>query len=354
MGKLKGKAQTVLGLVDGDELGFTLPHEHLFIDTMSWFVEPSESDDKEMAHQPISLENLSWVRSHKTSSLENLHLSDEETAIREARRFQEAGGSRIVEVTPNSAGRNPSGLVNVAQATGLNIIMGTAYYIEPSFKPGMRMDAKTAEDIAAEFVSDITTGVDNTGICAGLIGEVGCSWPLTKNERKVLNGAAIAQHQTDATISVHFQGGDENSPFEIVKILTDAAADPSRIILCHMTSQLPVSARSTRARLAEMGCYLEFDLFGTDGIYPLEISPYQGTNDFIRITEIIDLIADGYLNNILISQDVCFKIHLSSYGGMGYTHILKTIIPLMQKRGLTKEQIHTITVANPKRAFTFV
>ncbi len=354
MGKLKGKAQTVLGLVDGDELGFTLPHEHLFIDMMSWFVEPADPEDKEMACQPITLENLSWVRSHKTSSLDNMHITDKETAIREAMLFKKAGGQTIVDVTPNSAGRNPSGLVNVAKATGLNVIMGTAYYIEKSFKPEMRLDSKTEEDIAAEFVREITTGVDGTGICAGLVGEIGCSWPLTKNERKVLRSAAIAQQQTGAVISVHFQGGDENSPFEIVKMLTDAGADPSRIILCHMTCEFPVSARSARARLAEMGCYLEFDLFGVDGIYPLEVTPFQGANDFIRISEIIDLITDGYLNNILISQDVCFKIHLSSYGGMGYTHILKTIIPLMRKRGLTEEQKHTITIENPKRAFTFV
>ena len=132
------------------------------------------------------------------------------------------------------------------------------------------------------------------------------------------------------------------------------ATNPHRIILCHMTSELPVSARSARARLAEMGCYLEFDLFGIDGIYPLEMTPFQGADDFIRISEIIDLIADGYLNNVLISQDICFKIHLSAYGGQGYTHILKTIIPLMRKRGMTEEQIETITRANPRRAFTFV
>ena len=43
-----------------------------------------------------------------------------------------------------------------------------------------------------------------------------------------------------------------------------------------------------------------------------------------------------------------------SYGGGGYTHIQKIIIPLMRRRGLTEEQIHTITVENPKRALTFV
>jgi len=352
MSERKGKVQTVLGLVDGAELGFTLPHEHLFIDTMSWFTEPDDAEGKALSRQPITLDNLSWVRSHKSCSRDNLHLTDEATAIREAMLFKKAGGKTMVDVTPNSAGRNPAGLVNVARATGLNIIMGTAYYIEPSFKPEMGMDARTAEDIAAEFVTDITSGV--SGIRAGLIGEIGCSWPMTDNEKKVLRAAAIAQQQTGVVISVHFQGGEEDSPFQIVHMLTDAGADPHRIILCHMTCELPVSARAARARLAEMGCYLEFDLFGIDGIYPLEVTPFQGANDFIRVSEIIDLIADGYLDNILISQDVCFKIHLSAYGGHGYTHILQKIIPAMLKRGITEAQINAITIVNPRLAYSFV
>ena len=126
----------------------------------------------------------------------------------------------------------------------------------------------------------------------------------------MLVAAAIAQQQTGAVISVHFQGGDENSPFEIVKVLTSAGADPGRVIMGHMTLVLPVSARSARARLAEMGCYLEFDQFGTDGFYPLPVTPFQEANDFNCISEIIDLAADGYLNNILVSHDVWIKILL--------------------------------------------
>jgi len=32
---VKGKVQTVLGLVDSDKLGFTLPHEHIISDMSS-------------------------------------------------------------------------------------------------------------------------------------------------------------------------------------------------------------------------------------------------------------------------------------------------------------------------------
>ena len=157
---LKGKVQTVLGLIEADDLGIVLPHEHLFTDAGTWFIEPSEPDDKELAYQPISLENLGWVRSHRTSNLDNLHQADEETAISEVMRFKKAGGSTIIDLTARH-NANPLGLVYVARDTGLNVIMGTAYYVESSYLPEMRMDFRTDEDIAEEFIRDITVGMSS-------------------------------------------------------------------------------------------------------------------------------------------------------------------------------------------------
>ena len=68
---IKGKAQTVLGLVDGDELGITLPHEHLFIDQRTYLREPSDPEGKRLAHEKITLKNLSYARYHKFNSEEN-------------------------------------------------------------------------------------------------------------------------------------------------------------------------------------------------------------------------------------------------------------------------------------------
>ena len=349
-----GKVQTVLGPIDGDELGFTLTHEHILCD-FSFRVDfalPSDPEEKELPYQPVRLENLGWIRSHRFSNVDNLRLDNEETATYEIRCFKKAGGNTITEVTPNHIGRSPSGLARVAQATGVNIIMGTSYYIAESHRPEMKMNSKTEEGIAQEFIKDVTTGVDDTGIRAGIIGEIACTWPLQENERKALRGAALAQKETGAAISTH-PGVNQDSPFGIVEVLKDAGADLSRVIMCHITSAFPISARGARRKLAEMGCYLEYDLFGTDGHLP-KFSPYDVATDSMRISQIIELIEDGYLNQILISQDVFYKISLSRYGGFGYDYILKTIIPMMRSKGMTDEQIHTITVENPKRLLTFV
>lgn len=347
--KKRGKAQTVLGLLDGNKLGFTLPHEHLSCDIRAIFMVPSDPSEREKAYQPVTPENLGWVRSHRFSNLDNLHIDDEETAVYEAICLKEAGANTITDVTPINIGRNPSGLVHIAQASGINVIMGTSYYTEQSYHPQMHLDSRTEDNIADEFIRDITTGVN--GICAGIIGEIGCSWPLTKNEQKVLRAAAMAQQETGAAISIHV-GPNVGSPFGIAGVLKDAGADLSRVIMGHITRAIPITAGGTRRKLAETGCYLEYDMFGQEEALP-KLTPYHMATDIMRINQIIKLITEGCLNQILISHDVCQKIYLSRYGGSGYTYILKTIIPIMRSKGISEEQIYTITVENPKRVLTF-
>lgn len=353
---VRGKAQTVLGLIDGSELGITLPHEHFFIDMSCYMVEPTDPEEKKLAHQKITLENLWYARSHNFSSEDNLLLDDEALAIREAMYFKEAGGNTIVDLTCINNGRNPTRLVKVAKATGLNVIMGTAYYVARSYTPEMQMDSRTEEDIAEEFIRDITVGVGDAGIKAGIIGEIGISIPMREGERKVLRAAGIAQQETGTVINIH-PGGCQDSPFECVKILEEVGADLSRVVFSHMSRTFPISARGARDRLAGKGCYLEYDNFGFDGIYPqqtAEMCPYDKANDAIRLTLIKELIEDGFLDRVLVSQDLAWKVVLRAYGGQGYAHILKTVLPQMRAKGMTEEQLTTILLDNPKRILTFV
>ena len=64
--------------------------------------------------------------------------------------------------------------------------MGASYYVNTHHPPGM--DDLTEDDIVDLIVGDITEGADGTGIRSGIIGEVGCAWPLADNERKSAEG----------------------------------------------------------------------------------------------------------------------------------------------------------------------
>jgi len=347
--ELAGKVQTVLGLVDAGLLGVTLPHEHLLTDLTVYFTEPTEATEKRMAYQPITLENLAWIRTHCLNHLDDLQLLDEELAIKEALYYKQAGGNTIVELSNIGLGRDPLGLARIARATGLNVIMGAGYYIGASHPPAS-VD-KTENELAEDIIRDIIEGVENTGVRAGIIGEIGCSLPLEECERKVLRASAKAQRQTGAAVNIHPSRSDE-LVLEIVSILDEAGGDLSRTVISHVDAW-GFSADTCR-ELLEAGCYLEFDTFGYEGIFPpLEGRVFDLPSDTGRINQIIQLIANGYVNQILIASDHCYKHLLVTYGGYGYAHILRNVVPVMRAQGVSDEQIHTILVENSRRMLQF-
>ena len=68
------------------------------------------------------------------------------------------------------------------------------------------------------------------------------------------------------------------------------------------------------------------------------------TGDTDLVKKLIDL---GYLNQLLLTCDLCLKNLLHSYGGWGYDHVLTNIVPMMEDEGVTDEQIKTMLVDNP-------
>ena len=348
--ELIGKAQTVLGAIDGEKLGITSCHEHILWDLSAIFREPDSARDKELAHQKVEMANLYWVRANPHSNVDNLLQTDEQLAIYEMLPFKNAGGRTIVELTQNGMSRNPIGLARVARATGLNIIMGSGYYIDRSHPQDM--DSKTEEDIAQEIVKDITVGAGDTGVRSGIIGEIGCSVPLTNNERKVLRASAIAQRQTGAPMNVHPSMSDE-LVMENIKILKDAGADLSRVAISHVDGF--EYSPATRRKILEAGCYVSYDGFGQLVYHFLVMGRVlNGHNDIQRIDEIIRMIKEGYINQVQIAQDFCFKSCLAAYGGYGYAHILSNLLPFMRAKGITEENIHTLLVKNARRFLEFV
>lgn len=348
-----GKAQTVLGPVDSGELGVTLPHEHLTIDHVKAnFHEPPNPEDKAMADKPVTPDILHWLRYYRTENKDNLRLPDEKVITNELLHFKKAGGNTVVEVTSKGANRDPESLVNISKATGLNVIMGAGYYLGTSHP--VDMDSRTVEQIADEIIGDITTGTENTSVKAGIIGEIGCTWPMQPNEKKSLIAAAHAQKATGAPLNIH-PGRIGKALFEIVEILENEGADLSRTVMSHV--DIRIRNHEDRCKLADIGCYLEYDTFGWEGPPPATLDWGPDTSvpsDEQRIKEIIQLISAGYLNQILISLDVCTKTNLLSYGGKGYNHIQKYAVPLMKKIGLTQKQMDIIMIENPRRMLSFV
>ena len=227
--------------------------------------------------------------------------------------------------------------------------MGSSYYVSESHPK--ELHEKSVSDIAQGIAVDIGTGADGTSIRAGIIGEVGCSWPLNTTEIDVLKASARAQTLTGAPLLIH-PGRDEAAPMEIINILKDAGANLNRTIMSHIDRT--VFQKDTLKQIADSGCFLEWDLFGREKSVYIGNPDIDMPSDAKRIDDIAWTASQGYGNKILLSMDICTKDRLEKYGGHGYHYILAHIAPRMKARGIGDESIHDFLVENPKTALSFV
>ena len=327
-----------------------MAHEHLLCDASFMFVEPENASQRALAYALISIENLEWIKRNQIRCLDNLRLLDEELAIAELRRYRKEGGGTVVDMGNIGLGRDPEGLARISRATGLNIVMGAGYYVESSHPP--ELASETEDDITDEIIRDITVGVGDTGIKAGVLGEICCSCPLKDTEVKVLGAVARAQEMTGVPVNIH-PGQSQTSPMEIIEVLRDNGGDINHTVMSHVGNRHGNDVDLT-LELAETGCFIEYDSFG-NAQNPIRLpnKVMFGLSDWERLGCIKHLIDHGYLHQILISHDVFNKTDLRHYGGFGYDHILTTVVPLMRMKGITDEQIQVILEKNPEHILQF-
>jgi phosphotriesterase-related protein len=348
--EMVGHTNTVLGIVPTRELGTILPHEHLFVALTNWYMHDEDADSAD-TQEPVSLRNLSYVRRRPYTNLDNLHLSDVETQQREVTEFLDAGGTTIVDLTLPEIGRNAAGLAEVSTATGVNVIAGCGFYVHTAHPP--EVATMTASEVADLIVRDLTEGIDGTQIKAGVIGEIGTWDPIHLDEAKVLRGVAEAHRRTGAPIVVHTYLFAKWG-LHILDILEREGVPPERVALAHVDSV--VSDLDYHKAIADRGAYVEYDLFGAEGGNDDWREHDRGVRfippipcDMERIAAVEDLCRAGYGQRILMSQDVCMKVSLASYGGHGYAHIQRSVLPLMRDVGVSDRQTQELVRANPQR-----
>jgi phosphotriesterase-related protein len=357
---MAGKALGVNGPMAPSTLGATIMHEHLFIDfwldKQPRFNQPAS--ESALWDQKLTLENLHLAR-ERNPIKDNYILGDVGLAIREAFEFRKCGGQTIVDVTSIGLGRDPLALRAVANATGLNIVMGAGWY-QKVYHPA-DMDKRTVDDLTDEIVSDIVVGVNGTGIRSGIIGEVGINGdPITPNEVKSIQASARASRATGAAISFH-AGGRYREKFQVATLVGESGGDLTRTIFGHSNSyahDVPFLLE-----LLSLGVYVQFDTLGrvaammaAPPIPPGPVDPAAPAVPFDAYVAaaIPKLIDAGYADKLLLSQDVCTKTHLKAYGGTGYSFVMEKFVPYLRSQGVAESNIHKMMVENPQRVLTFV
>lgn len=359
---MAGKIVTVTGAIDPSLIGPTVMHEHVFIDMNAPREHPEEfrwgtpaeryfgqqppqgATGLDIFNRPLTMELVHLVQKGHPNR-DNWLLLDEAVAIEEVRSFKLAGGTTIVDVTSIGLRRDPPALKRVAYATGLQIVMGASWYQKAWHPPDM--NERSVESLTNEIVADVTVGVGSTGIRAGIIGEVGTVGnPLTPNEIKVIQASARASRATGAAITVHTSALLHEQP-RIIDLMVAEGADPSRIVIGH-SNPLAADVPFMKKLLAR-GVYIQFDTLGRTGYVP-----GSRIDDSDVGTGIAELVKAGHADRLLLSQDVCTKMHLKKYGGTGYSYVLEYFVPYLKQLGVSDADIEKMLVTSPRKVLTFV
>lgn len=335
---------TVSGPITREQLGVVAPHEHVLLDQSNHYQAVPTPGITDPENQKVEMWNLGILSRDCFALKDNTILDNEEDQTEEVAFFKRAGGDTLVDASLPGIGRDPQVLLRVSQRTGLNVIMGTGFYVGATHPEELQfMNERQIADI---MVKELTEGVDGTDIRAGYIGEIGISEVFDDKERKVLRAAAIAQKDTGAAINVHINPWTTNG-LEAADILLEAGVAPERICISHVDVE---NREDYIYALLKKGVYIEFDNFGKEYYIRREVR-HSGYGLFVhdtdRVTLLKKLIDDGYLRQLLLSCDLCLKNLMHKYGGWGYDHVLTNIVPMMEDEGITGAQIRTLLVENP-------
>lgn len=333
---------TVRGTIDAADLGITDIHEHILCNFSNNY-EP-DPGHPELRYAHVTFDTIGLLTHNPLAIPDNLVLSDEQLAVRELKVYRDAGVKTIVDVTTIEIGRNPAALQRISEATGIHVVAGTGHYIHDFRLPAH--ENKSVEEIAERMTREIVEGIDDTGVRAGIIGELGTSEKIYPEEARGLRAAARVNKAIGVPLMVHTDPQNRMA-IEALNILSTAGANPEKVSICHMDSAF--LDEEYLAAILSTGAYIELDTFGENFC----MHPNYGPSDLDRVKLLTRLIDQGHVGQIMLASDVCLKCRLHAYGGWGYDHLLTNVLPTMKRFGVTDTYLNTMLVQNPRRYLNF-
>lgn len=298
---------TARGPIASEELGLTLPHEHIIAKPLD-----VGTDDPDLL------------------------LDDTDAALAELGSLYQAGGRAVVDMTPVDYGRDAAAIAWIATRTPVHIIVTTGHHKHLHAAPYLA--GRALDEIVAANIRELTEGIDGTGIKAGVI-KAGTSLDtITPVEERVLRAAARAHLATGAPISTHTDRG--TMALQQLEIFREEGVDASRVIVGHLDFQLDETY--LRAVL-DTGAYASFD----------QVSKTKYAPDEERAAMVKRLVDLGYRDQLLLSGDLARRSYWLAYnGGPGWVYLLKQFTARLFDVGLDEGVVRQLFVVNPARALT--
>ena len=324
---------TATGPIDPAQLGPTLMHEHIFSNMLIEARPAGLLNDYCLMRQELAEFYAAGGRTVLDLSIaEMTHgASPDPTGI-----FSGPPSTGFAENGTRSA-QNVLSLKKIAKDTGLNIILGTGHYRDP-FLDTAWFDRMGVAGVAELLIKDLTIGIGETDVRAGIIGEIGADkWYISSAEERSFRAAARAHLATGVAISTHAA----KWPVGIAQldILRQEGVSPHRVIIGHCDT---VPIPEYHQAIAQTGAFVQFDNIRNGSEYDLQR----------RVATVMSLATHGFLDQILLSQDVCKTYHLNVNGGGGYGFIIGRFATALIEAGLEKAEVDHILVDNPRKVLT--
>jgi phosphotriesterase-related protein len=311
---------TVLGPLEPGRIGRTLMHEHVFV------------------------LNSELERNYPDTFDEEERIPD---AVAKLRALAATGIDTIVDLTVLGLGRDVRRVAAVAGQAGISVVAATGYYTFDELPTWAKLRGPGTltggpDPLEAMFVRDLTEGIGDTGIRAGVLKCATDAPGVTPGVERVLRAVATAHLETGAPISTHADAATRRGP-EQQKIFAAAGVDLTRVVIGHCGDS---SDLDYLRAVADQGSTLGMDRFGLDVFAAFD----ERVGTVARMCEL------GYADRMVLSHDTsCFSHNFdpdyraSALPDWRYTHIGEDVLPALRERGVTEEQITMMLVHNPRR-----
>jgi predicted metal-dependent phosphotriesterase family hydrolase len=328
--------ETVSGPVDGADLGYTLPHEHVFLNLTRTV--PQTGLVNVWSEVEADLAAYAAAGGRTLVDLTSSELSEYSAPLFHG----DPGASQVADPrTRSRSAANALATRDMAAAVGLTVILGTGHYHQAYLDPEW-FDRTSTSQLADYLIGDLVEGIPGTDIRAGVIGEIAADLPyVTAAEERSFRAAARACLETGALISTHaptFPVG-----LAELEILRSEGVDPTRIVIGHADT---VKHLDYSLEVLRQGAWVQYDC-----LMPCKVGGRLVPHELNRRLDYLkELIARGHGDRILLSHDACARTHLAAHGGTGRSFLPAEFPALARAAGIDEEWLHRIFVENPRRA----
>ena len=333
---------TVLGPVQAAEIGPTSMHEHVFWDCRDAWWTPDPFEHPELVQEPLTVETAAIARWNALAMRDNLYVGPEDfdQQAAEVAHFAAAGGSCIVDLTSAGIGPYPADLVSMSAHAGVHIVAGAGFYVHASHPDWIERAGVT--DVEEAIFRQVTDGIGGTAVLPGIIGEIGTSADFPQCERTVVRAAARVAHRTGTSMNVHTTAPSRHAE-SIVELCAGEGLSPRRLVFSHLDE---VPDPSYHSRVLASGATIGIDSFGTAvGFGDLWTSP----GDVEKMQLLVADLEAGYQDQLVVGHDVSLKVSLKRFGGFGYDHVLRRIVPALTRiYGIDGAVLDKLLLHNPR------